>query len=459
MIALTFATVGFGIVYVLGSRGFCLYGCPYGAVFGLVDRVAPGKIRVNDKCQQCGTCTAACSSGVRVHEEVARYGMVVSPTCLKDLDCVGVCPHGALSYGFGRPTLAKTVRSDRPVRKQYDFAWWEDGLMAVVLLAVLFIYRGLYDLLPFLMTLGLGAIAAYSCVALLRLTRGREVRVNRVVLRHDGRMRPVGWAFVAMMIVFGVVTVHSAAMQYHSRQGRRYYHLVQAGASAASASEAGAVAADASARAAAHLGVVDRWGLVAVDRHLGMLADLSVRAQRWQDADAYYTRLLSRNPGSAQVLAGYATALMGLKQPDRAVAALRAALDLQPESANTHYALAGALFDMRRFAEARHHLDEAVRIDPNLVHAHYDLGALLVEQGEFESGIEHLRVAVKLAPDFADAHYNLGVALAMTGRLAEAKRAIDHAGQLNPNDAQTVAFRAYLDQQSLGGATAIGRSP
>ena len=71
IIVLTFLVCGFAIVYLLGSRTFCTYVCPYGAIFALADRFAPGRIRVNrEKCQQCGTCTAACTCGVRVHEEV-----------------------------------------------------------------------------------------------------------------------------------------------------------------------------------------------------------------------------------------------------------------------------------------------------------------------------------------------------------------------------------------------------
>ncbi|MBL0137382.1 MAG: hypothetical protein IPP86_02475 [Bacteroidetes bacterium] len=31
-------------VYVLGSRSFCQYGCPYGMVFTLPDRSTPGKL-------------------------------------------------------------------------------------------------------------------------------------------------------------------------------------------------------------------------------------------------------------------------------------------------------------------------------------------------------------------------------------------------------------------------------
>ena len=38
IIVLTFLVCGFAIVYLLGSRTFCTYVCPYGAIFALADR-------------------------------------------------------------------------------------------------------------------------------------------------------------------------------------------------------------------------------------------------------------------------------------------------------------------------------------------------------------------------------------------------------------------------------------
>src|SRR5687768_1771580 len=63
---------GFVTVYFLGSKGFCTYACPYGGFFSLADKVAPGKIRVTDACNQCGHCTATCTSNVLVHAEVKQ---------------------------------------------------------------------------------------------------------------------------------------------------------------------------------------------------------------------------------------------------------------------------------------------------------------------------------------------------------------------------------------------------
>ena len=89
---LTLAACGFAAVYFLGAKGFCTYGCPYGALFGFIDTLSPGSIVVSDACEQCGHCTATCTSNVLVHEEVRLYGQVVDPGCMKCMDCVSVCP-------------------------------------------------------------------------------------------------------------------------------------------------------------------------------------------------------------------------------------------------------------------------------------------------------------------------------------------------------------------------------
>jgi polyferredoxin len=83
---------GFLTVYFLGQKGFCTYACPYGGFFGLADKFSPGKIRVTDACNQCGHCTATCTSNVLVHAEVREFKMVVDPGCMKCLDCISVCP-------------------------------------------------------------------------------------------------------------------------------------------------------------------------------------------------------------------------------------------------------------------------------------------------------------------------------------------------------------------------------
>ena len=78
--------------------------------------------------------------------------------------------------------------------------------------------------------------------------------------------------------------------------------------------------------------------------------------------------------------------------------------------------------------------------------AHYDLGALLLEKGQQAPAVEHLRRATLLKPDFAEGHYNLALAYWMSGTYDDARREIDVAFQLNPDDEQTQRLRGLMER-------------
>ncbi len=217
---LTLLVDGFLIVWFLGAKGFCTYGCPYGAIFGAVDRFATGRIRVTDSCEGCGHCTATCTSNVRVHEEVARFGMVVDPGCMKCMDCVSVCPKEALYFGFGKPALSKAgVVRNRSV-KTYDLSWWGEVGVAVVFLVALYAFRNLYNAIPFLLALGLAAITAFVSHALLRLLLSAEFRLQSLWLRRGGRFTLAGRGALVLLPLFLALVAHSAYVQYHTKAGR-----------------------------------------------------------------------------------------------------------------------------------------------------------------------------------------------------------------------------------------------
>ncbi|MEE9533052.1 MAG: 4Fe-4S binding protein, partial [Acidimicrobiia bacterium] len=198
---LTFAICGFAIVYFLGSRSFCTYACPYGVIFALADRIAPGRIITKRVCRQAGHCTAICPSHVRVHEEISTFGMVVDSSCLKCLACVGTCPNQALGFGFTRPSLLRSFSRIGRRRLRHDFTLGEDALMALTFIATLLIFRGLYNLVPFIMTLGLGGLFAYLAVLCLRLARHPHLGLNNFQLKRSGRLTRWGRGFAALSTV------------------------------------------------------------------------------------------------------------------------------------------------------------------------------------------------------------------------------------------------------------------
>jgi len=205
---------GFGIVYFLGPKGFCTFACPYGAFFGAADKLSPMRVRVNDDCEQCGHCTAVCTSNVNVAEEVNRFGMVVDPGCMKCMDCVEVCPNDALSISYGRPAiLAKASKPGKP--RRYDLSLWMEIVALVVFMFVLVTINGLYGQFPFLVSLAIAGISAFVFMKGVGLLTSRDVLLQKIRLKTAGRIRPVGWAFGAVTILLFVGYAHSAVWRYH----------------------------------------------------------------------------------------------------------------------------------------------------------------------------------------------------------------------------------------------------
>ncbi|MCA8950264.1 MAG: 4Fe-4S binding protein [Planctomycetes bacterium] len=214
MAPITLLVVGGLIVWWLGAKGFCTHGCPYGAFFALADRVAPLRIVVSDACEHCGHCTSVCSSNVRVHEEVAKYGHVVDPGCMKCLDCVSVCPKDALSYGPARPQPFAV--SQQRIAARADFSWGEE--IAVALLAFVatqFTFRGAWfgEGVPLLLAVGLGVITAVFALLGWRLLRRPDVEFQHTVLKRGRRFTSAGFAALGLVLLWLAFSAHTFAAQ------------------------------------------------------------------------------------------------------------------------------------------------------------------------------------------------------------------------------------------------------
>src|ERR1051325_9316783 len=216
---------GFMTVYFLGQKGFCTYACPYGGFFGLADKLSVGKIRVTPACNQCGHCTATCTSNVLVHAEVKQYGMVVDPGCMKCMDCVSVCPNDALYFGFGKPTLM--APSAKAIKRSYSLTWPEEIIGAVVFLGSFLSVRGVYALVPFLMALGFASVTTFLVVKVWQLGRTRDLSFYRFSLKSSGRLRKAGSAFAAFAFLWVLMTAHSGWVRYQEVLGNNAFQKVQ----------------------------------------------------------------------------------------------------------------------------------------------------------------------------------------------------------------------------------------
>jgi len=364
---------GFATVYFLGAKGFCTYGCPYGGFFAPLDHLSPGRIRVTDACKHCGHCTAACTSKVRVHEEVRDFGMVVDPGCMKCLDCVSVCPNDALYFGFGPISLAAQPRVNAPAKRHYDLTWGEELFCAFLFAAFFFAFRGLYSIIPMLFSVGIAGCGTFIVWKSWRLLGDRDNRFHRFQLRRSGHLSASGATWLALTGVFILLTLHSALIQYHRWAGQRLANSIKITNEDAFR---GLMGIDSATNqrietAKAHLNRADArreggLGLLPDSDIPVALARLNLIQSNWPECERQLRRSIALS-GATDLLSRDLARVMLEHRPTVEVAVfLKQTLADHPEFESTGVLYVAALKSMGRTDEAVEHLRETLAAHPSL---------------------------------------------------------------------------------------------
>lgn len=333
-IAIPFLFVcGFVCVYVLGAKGFCTYGCPYGGIFAPVDTVSVGRIVVDhDLCERCGHCTANCTSNVRVHEEIHDHGMVVDPGCMKCMDCVSVCPNDALSFSFRPPAALKRKPEHEPASKRFDTSIAEDLVLLGVFLFWVMAMRSLYGLIPLLMAVGIAACMTFVSWRVLRVLRDANVRALRIQVKRKGSLTGVG---IITLALFGVATLfgaHSWSVNMSKWVGHALTDRIDVSADQALTPFQPGETPE------------SRYGAEIIERAERALAHLN----RSRTIQAGGIGLLGANPTDTRI----AKAALTLGDPEQAETALRRVIDRSGPNDEIIVDLAGVLLLQNRATEA-----------------------------------------------------------------------------------------------------------
>jgi polyferredoxin len=425
----TIAICGFAIVYVLGAKGFCTYGCPYGAIFGIADQLAPLRIRVTDACEGCGHCTSVCTSNVRVHQEVRDWKTVVDPGCMKCLDCVSVCPKGALYVGWGAPAFAakgSTAKGATPASERGGrlgrtalaalFTWatftvllarkgtlepgfaaalavgslliailfagksaraggpslGEEAFVAIAFLVALFSFRGvalfpgLSDVVPLLLSVGLATITAYVALVAWRMLRMSEVKLQNLALLRGRRPTRSGVAFAALLVVpLAALTFRGGRLQVESFR-----------------EAAGARAAEEKAQA-------EKLARAVYDRGVA-----HAQSGDWPRALEEFAEAVRLAPDFVEARDNLAGAFCAAGRLDEGIAQYQESLRLRPGDPDTLVLLGRAHFEKREFSRAEEHWNAALRLRADHPGAHLGL-ALICEQRGDAAGVAQHRAAVR----------------------------------------------------------------
>lgn len=452
-VAIPFLLVcGFAVVYFLGSKGFCTYGCPYGGFFGPADLVAPGKIVVNDRCNGCGHCTAICTSNVRVHEEVRDFGKVVDPGCMKCLDCVSVCPNEALSWGWSKPTVvtrpvnpeaAGRVAAKKKNPRHYDLSRREEVVFALVFLGLLVAFRGMFGLVPLLMAVGLAGIGTFLTLKLWRALTTPNVRIHGLQIRAKGRWTWGGRAFAAATACVLVLAGWSGAVRSQLWQAGLLDAQVRADPARVFA--AGYTPDPATAAKADRAIELFTRGSSPAEGGFGWRRDagtnlrlswLHAVAGRYAPSEAALRRAMDQSqpaPGLLQDM-GRLMFLQG-KTPAQAADALREVLVRWPRLDAARLDIARIELSQGRLRPAIEQLDTVLA--PRVVRASTlrEVAELLIRAGQPARAFDVMQRAARIDEKNVSTQASLAVAAAVAGRPKDARDAIDRVNAMDRNNA------------------------
>jgi tetratricopeptide (TPR) repeat protein/NAD-dependent dihydropyrimidine dehydrogenase PreA subunit len=422
-------------VYFLGQKGFCTYACPYGGFFSLADKISPGKIRVTDACNQCGHCTATCTSNVLVHAEVKEYGMVVDTGCMKCMDCISVCPNDALYFGFGKPALGVS----KTIKKNYSLTWIEELVAAVVFAASFMAVWDVYQLVPMLMALGIATVTTFLTIRALQLFRLKDLSFYRFNLRSSGTIRKAGWAFLIFSVVWIGLNVHSGYVHYHEAAGARAFESLRIPDELALAQS----------NPAQWINDEDRQIILNGLGHLNSAKDSGLFVNSHALPKLAWFEFLSGNTDRAvellqesanhQTAAGKALSLYyrgAILNRSRnyagALSSLNMAISEAPDLVLAHEEKGEAMWQLGRKQEAVSAWRSALQANPGLPLTNIFLAGAAASNGQLDTAAAYETVADKYIPADPLFHWMIGLRLKNVGMNELAEKQFAKAIQLNP---------------------------
>jgi tetratricopeptide (TPR) repeat protein len=169
---------------------------------------------------------------------------------------------------------------------------------------------------------------------------------------------------------------------------------------------------------------------------LHLLAIISTRQRRFDEALASYDRALALRPDHVEALCNSAVTLQELRRFDEALARYDRALALQPHYAQVLNNRGNVLRQLKRFDEALTSYDRALAVQPGYAEALNNRGNVLQQLQRFDEALASYDRALALRPNYAGALNNRGNALQELQRFDEALSSYDRALALQPGYAE-----------------------
>jgi polyferredoxin/Flp pilus assembly protein TadD len=424
------ALSGAATVYFLGARGLCRYACPYGGVFHVLEPLAPARVIVDAaRCDECGRCTAACTTGVRVLEQVRTHGFIADPDCVRSLDCIVACPSGALSIGVRSPARSVAARLRTRTARRYDLSLCEEGGAVAVGIGTFAATRGAYGVVPMLLAGTVAILGAFGTWKAWRLARDPNVRLGRWQLRVRGSLTPAGRVAIVAMAAMGALVAQAGATRAMIALAQRADDRVHASFEQSLRGEASP-----GDREAARVAL--RWyersrgirnggvGLAETPAVVVRVAWLRLVLGDSEGAVAEMRAFIDAGRAGDTGPVELAQLLLAMGREEDAVATLEGAWGRDRSLAGTRGMMCELWTRRGRGAEAEAVYASAIARRPRDAGALHGLGRLRLLRGDLVGAVGALRSSLDNEPTDAGARIDLGTALAASGDLDEALRTL-----------------------------------
>ena len=164
-----------------------------------------------------------------------------------------------------------------------------------------------------------------------------------------------------------------------------------------------------------------------------LLAALRVNEKRYEKAAELFKKALEIKPDNPSALNNYGNVLNSLRHHEKALCCFDRAITLDPEYAEAYYNRSKTLFELQQYEKALPGFEKALAIKPDFVQAHVFKGDVLRKVSLYEEALLHYEKAIALNPEYALVYNNLGNALQELQRYEEALSCFDKAITLQPD--------------------------
>jgi tetratricopeptide (TPR) repeat protein len=173
-----------------------------------------------------------------------------------------------------------------------------------------------------------------------------------------------------------------------------------------------------------------------------------IKMDRTQDAIEHFKQALRLKPTYAEAHNNLGEALALSDQSQEAIKSYEQALALKPDFPEAQHNLGRILLQTGRPQESIKYFEQSLKLKPDYFRTHNNLGTALLRTGRLEEAIEHYKQALRIKPDYIEAYANLASACAKANRPAEAVDFAQKGLELARSKGQTALakqFEEFLD--------------